>query len=163
MLRYHLPSLFRTVALTARDAFSQRSWPCVLATVVPWLLLGGQRSITRLAALASHGRSLSGYYRFLSRGKWRIEVLFRCLFNLIVRTFPPRGPLLIAVDDTLVPEWGHGIFGTASFFDHAQLPPSPPCASLHRPAPRCALAASPPAAPSSPHIRCNGWRRSSSQ
>lgn len=122
MLRYRIPSSFQDVVFTAREAFSKRSWPYVLATVVPWLLLGGQRCVTRLAALASHRRSLSAYYRFLSRGKWRIETLFHCLFDLIVRTFPRSGPLLIAVDDTLVPKWGHGIFGTASFFDHAQRP-----------------------------------------
>jgi hypothetical protein len=92
-----------------------------MAMVMPWVLCAGQRCVTRLAALASHRRSLSGYYRFLSEGKVRVDVLFRLLFELIRRTFPTPAVTLV-VDDTLVPKWGKGIFGTASHFDHTQRP-----------------------------------------
>jgi DDE superfamily endonuclease len=109
------------VVFSARDAFSKRSWPYVVALAIPWLLLGGQRCITRLAALAPRRRSLSAYYRFLSAGKWRLPVLFRTLFQLVVRTFPSP-TLLLVVDDTLVPKVGRGIFGTGYHFDHAARP-----------------------------------------
>jgi DDE superfamily endonuclease len=113
---------FLGVVVTARVAFSKRSWPYVLAMAIPWLLCQGQRCITRLVQVGgSHRRSLSSYYRFLSDGKFRREVFWRCLLKLIVATFEPTR-LLIVVDDTLCPKWGRSIFGTASFFDHVARP-----------------------------------------
>jgi hypothetical protein len=63
MARYKCSSSFLGVVLSVRVAFSKRSWPYLAASTVPWLLLAGQRCVTRLAKLASHPRSLSGYYR----------------------------------------------------------------------------------------------------
>jgi len=107
--------------LSVRLAFSKRSWPYLAACAVPWLLCAGQRSVSRLAALGSHRRSRSGYYRWLSDGKWRMEVFFRCLFDLIVGTFRVWS-LTLVLDDTLSPKWGRGIFGTGLHFDHAARP-----------------------------------------
>jgi hypothetical protein len=72
MKRYNLSSLFLGVVLSAKIAFSERSWPYLATCAVPWLLCVGQRCVTRLAGLSRHRRSLSGYYRFLSDGKWRM-------------------------------------------------------------------------------------------
>jgi hypothetical protein len=121
MARYTISSSFLGVVLSVRLAFSKRSWPYLAAAAVPWLLCAGQRCVTRLAALARHRRSLSGYYRFLSDGKWRLEVFFRCLFDLIVRTFR-IADLTLVLDDTLSPKWGRGIFGAGLHFDHAARP-----------------------------------------
>jgi hypothetical protein len=112
---------FLEVVGTARIAFSKRSWPYVVGVVIPWLVLQGQRCVTRLHALANHARSLSGYYRFLSDGKVRAELLSRTLVELILRTFR-RSELLVVIDDTLCPKWGKRIFGTGSFFDHTSRP-----------------------------------------
>lgn len=121
MLRLSIASEFEEVVLSARVAFSKRSWPYVLATAIPWLLCAGQRSVTRLSALGRHRRSLSGYYRFLSDGKWRLQLLFRSLFELVVKTFR-LSELTLVVDDTLCPKWGRSIYGTASYFDHSSRP-----------------------------------------
>ena len=121
MARYTLSSSFLGVVLSVRVAFSKRSWPYLAACAVPWLLCAGQRCVTRLAGLSGHRRSLSGYYRFLSDGKWRMEVFFKCLFDLIVRTFRVS-ELTLVLDDTLSPKWGRGIFGTAFHFDHTARP-----------------------------------------
>ena len=121
MKRFTISSSFLGVTLSARVAFSKRSWPYVAAAALPWLLCSGQRCVTRLAALGSHRRSLSSYYRFLSEGKWRLGLLFRSLFDLIVGTFRVT-KLTLVLDDTLSPKWGRGIFGTGSFFDHAARP-----------------------------------------
>ena len=48
-------------------------------------------------------------------------LLFKCLFDLITNTFKVTN-LTIVLDDTLKPKWGRGIFGTASYFDHAARP-----------------------------------------
>jgi len=119
--RYMFSSSFLGVVLSARIAFSERSWPYLAACVVPWLLCAGQRCVTRLAACGTHRRSLSGYYRFLSDGKWRMTVFFRCLFDLIAKTFRVTD-LTLVLDDTLAPKWGRGIFGTACHFDHTARP-----------------------------------------
>jgi hypothetical protein len=92
-----------------------------MAIVAPWILCAGQRCMTRLFAMGGHRRSLSGHYRFLSDGKIRVELLFKLLFDLILRTFP-TSLLTLVVDDTLVPKWGKGIYGTASHFDHVKRP-----------------------------------------
>lgn len=121
MLRCSVSSELEEVVLTARCAFSKRSWPFVLTMAVPWLLCAGQRSIRRMAAMGGLRRSASAYYRFLSEGKWRLMPLTRSLFLLIVRTFKIR-ELTLVLDDTLCPKWGRRIFGTGSFFDHVRRP-----------------------------------------
>jgi len=121
VLRINVAEDFVEVTLTARAAFSKRSWPFVLSMAVPWLLCAGQRSIARMVPWGGLLRSRSAYYRFLSEGKWRLPVLFRCLFELIVRTFK-IAELTLALDDTLCPKWGKKIYGTGSFFDHVRRP-----------------------------------------
>ena len=121
MKRFTISSSFFGVVLSAKVAFSKRSWPYLAAMAAGWLLCAGQRGIKRLAALGSHRRSESGYYRFLSEGKWRLGLLFRSLFDLIVGTFRLT-QLTLVLDDTLSPKWGRGIFGTGSFFDHTARP-----------------------------------------
>jgi hypothetical protein len=121
MKRFTLSSSFLGVVLNAKIAFSERSWPYLAACAVPWLLCAGQRSVRRLAGLATHRRSESGYYRFLSDGKWRMQAFFKCLFDLITRTFRIVS-LTLVLDDTLSPKWGRGIFGTAFHFDHTARP-----------------------------------------
>jgi hypothetical protein len=114
------PELFE-VSFSARAAFSKRSWPFVAAMAIPWLVCAGQRSVSRMAGMGTLRRSASAYYRFLSEGKWRLLVLFRCLFQLIVSTFKLK-ELTLVLDDTLCPKWGHQIYGTGSYFDHVRRP-----------------------------------------
>jgi hypothetical protein len=47
--RYTLSSSFLGVVLSAKVAFSERSWPYLAACAVPWLLCAGQRCVRRLA------------------------------------------------------------------------------------------------------------------
>ncbi|MGQ0802008.1 MAG: IS701 family transposase [Pseudomarimonas sp.] len=121
MLSVRVAGDFLEVTLSAQAAFSKRSWPFVMAMAVPWILCAGQRSIRRVSSMCSLPRSASAYYRFLSEGKWRPLVLFRCLFELIVRTFHIQ-ELTLVLDDTLCPKWGRRIHGTSNFFDHVHRP-----------------------------------------
>lgn len=107
------------ILFTFRLAFSKRSWPYLLAMAVPWVLLAGQRSVRRLGAWAIHRRHRSSFYRFFSDFKFRRDVFFRALLDLIVKTFQPA-ELRVAVDDTLCPKWGKHIFGTASLYDSSR-------------------------------------------
>jgi hypothetical protein len=120
-VRLHFTSEFFGVVVSFRVGFSQRSWPYFLAVTLPWLVHEGQRSVREL----QHGAGLpcheSGFYRFFSEFKFNVETVSKVLFDLIVRSFN-LDKILIVVDDTLCPKWGHHIFGTASFFDHASRP-----------------------------------------
>lgn len=120
-MRYRYSSDFLGVVLSARVAFSKRSWPYMTALAIPWLMASGQRAMTRMWAVAGRARHRSSYYRFLSEGKIRLEVLWRCLFDLIVKTFHLT-ELVLVVDDTLCPKWGRGIFAAGTFFDHVKRP-----------------------------------------
>jgi hypothetical protein len=121
VIRYQSTSDFSEIILNFRVAFSKRSWPYLVATAIPWLILTGQRSIRRLGERASFRRHESGYYRFFSRFKFKPEIFFKALLTLIVHTFSLKG-FLVAADDTLCPKWGKHIFGTATFFDHVRRP-----------------------------------------
>lgn len=121
MIRYQSTSEFSAIVFSCRIAFSKRSWPYVMAMSIPWLVQSGQRHIRRLAARASWKRHESNFYRFLSQFKFRPEVFFKALLDLIIVSFGLR-ELLIVVDDTLCPKWGRHIFGTGSFFDHVRRP-----------------------------------------
>jgi hypothetical protein len=121
VLRVSITPELCEISFSARAAFSKRSWPFVAAMGIPWLLCAGQRSIRRMAGMGTLRRSASAYYRFLSEGKWRLPVLFRCLFQLIVGTFKLK-ELTLVLDDTLSPKWGRHIYGTGSYFDHVRRP-----------------------------------------
>jgi hypothetical protein len=121
VLRVSVASELEEVTFTARAAFSKRSWPFVLAMGIPWILAAGQRTISRMASMGSGKWSASAYYRFLSEGKWRMELLYSSLLRLILETFHPT-KLLLVLDDTLCPKWGKQIYGTSSFFDHTHRP-----------------------------------------
>jgi hypothetical protein len=121
LIRYHSTSEFTEIVLSCRCAFSKRSWPYLLAMAVPWLLVSGQRHVRRLCARAAWQRDESGFYRFLSRFKFRQELFFKALLDLIIANFGLQ-ELLIVVDDTLCPKWGKRIFGAGNFFDHVRRP-----------------------------------------
>jgi hypothetical protein len=119
--RFQYTSEFLGVVMNFRVAFSKRSWPYFLAATLPWVIFDGQRTVRSLAFGAWHRRHESSFYRFFSEFKFNIEVLSRLLFNFIVKNFN-LSEILIVVDDTLCPKWGHHIFGTGSFFDHVRRP-----------------------------------------
>lgn len=76
------------------------------------------RAIRRGASLKRHEVS---FYRFFSNFKVRIDVVCPLFFDLIMAAFQPEA-VLLAVDDTLCPKWGHKILCTGSFFDPVARP-----------------------------------------
>lgn len=121
MIRYRSTSEFSEIVFTCRVAFSKRSWPYLVAMAIPWLVQSGQRHIRRLSLRAAWKRHESSFYRFFSRFKFKPQVFFQVLLQLIIRTFQ-LSELRVVVDDTLCPKWGKHIFGTGSFFDHVRRP-----------------------------------------
>ncbi len=120
-MQWHFTSEFLGVVMNLQVAFSKRSWPYMVAIALPWVLQQGQRCVRSL----THGATLvvheSNFYRFFSEFKFNVEVASRILFEMIVSALK-LDEILIVVDDTLCPKWGHHIFGTGSFFDHVARP-----------------------------------------
>lgn len=121
MINYKSTSEFTEVVFSCRLAFSKSSWPYMLSTAIPWLVLSGQRSVRRLASGEMLKRHESSFYRFFSSYKFRPEVFFKALLMLVMETFKLK-ELTLAVDDTLCPKWGKKIFGAAYLFDHVKRP-----------------------------------------
>jgi len=121
MINYKSISEFSEVVFSCRLAFSKSSWPYMLASAIPWLMLSGQRSVRRLAAGDMLKKHETSFYRFFSSYKFRPEVFFKALLMLVIDTFKLK-ELTLAVDDTLCPKWGKKIFGAAYLFDHVKRP-----------------------------------------
>jgi len=100
----HLPVRFAAVILPFAGMFvQQRTWRHAQLLLLGALLTPGQRTVCavlRVAGLCWERRFVS-YHRVLNRAVWRDRVGTRRLFDLLVATFVPRGPVLLGVDDTI--------------------------------------------------------------
>jgi len=121
LFRWYFTADFLGVVMNFRVAFSKRSWPYMISMALPWLLDQGQRSVRALARGARLRVHESNFYRFFSEFKFNLDLFFKLVFEAILATFKLR-EILLVVDDTLCPKWGHHIFGTGSFFDHVRRP-----------------------------------------
>ena len=102
MIYYRTTSELSEIIFNFRLAFSKRSWPYLCATAITWLIQSGQRHIRRLRHGAGLKRHEASFYRFFSHFRFRHEIFFKALLELIIQTFQLK-KLLIAVDDTLCP------------------------------------------------------------
>jgi hypothetical protein len=97
--------------------FSQPSFRNFVFLVEGWIV-AGMRGMTS-TALAVHKalpKHFGSYYRFFSQGAWCADALGAALLALVV-PFAPRGPLVVAVDDTLARKTGKHIWGANMHHD----------------------------------------------
>ena len=100
----HLPVRFAAVILPFAGMFvQQRTWRHAQLLLLGALLTPGQRTVCAILRVAGlcWERSFVSYHRVLNRAVWRDRVGTRRLFDLLVATFVPRGPVLLGVDDTI--------------------------------------------------------------
>lgn len=97
--------------------FSQPSFGNFAVLLEGWIL-AGMRSMTStaLAARGAFPKHFASYYRFFSEGAWSADELGMALLELIL-PFAPRGPLVVAVDDTLARKTGKRIWGANMHHD----------------------------------------------
>src|SRR3954454_24067465 len=96
------PAMLQTLAPLV-PLFNRRSWPHVLVLVAGMLLAPGKRTVTvalRVMGLAQT-RRFERYHRVLNRARWSSLAVRRVLLTLLVAPFPPTGPLLRAIDETI--------------------------------------------------------------
>src|ERR671916_34323 len=99
----HLPARFVGIIIAFAPLFVHRSWKHAQVLLIGALLAPGQRTVASLLRIAglSRERHFVNYHRVLSRAAWSPRVGARILLGLLVDTFVPDGPIVMAVDDTI--------------------------------------------------------------
>ena len=102
-----------------RDVFNAQSLPIFVELMTGWVLSHRHRFITDL--IVSSGsvgkRHFSSYHRFFSQYAWKLDILSKSLFLLLVRVFVPTGVIELAIDDTLARKRGLMVYGTGMHHD----------------------------------------------
>jgi hypothetical protein len=116
---YTLPTRFAPFILSFAPLFRQRTWRSAQTLLVGAILAPGRRtvaSVLRILGLG-HERHFCNYHRVLSRAAWSARAASRILLGLLVRTFVPTGPIVLALDDTLERRRGRRIAATRMYRD----------------------------------------------
>src|SRR5262245_44577319 len=112
-LHERLPKPVRTILDPLEPAFSRPVHRRFILLALAAILTLGGRTITNLLrvldALAP-GHSCS-YHRAFSRDRWSLASLARRYASAVIASFVPRGPLLLAGDDTVTEHPGPRVYG----------------------------------------------------
>src|SRR3982750_3717370 len=98
-----LPVRLAPVILAFAPLFSQRVWQHAQALLIGAILAPGKRTVTscRRRIGLGHEPRFGNYHRVLNRARWSSRVASRLLLGLLVRSFAPRGPVVLGLDDTV--------------------------------------------------------------
>lgn len=98
-----LPSNIVALLSPFASLFSRPVWQHVQVLLVGALLAPGRRmgsTVLRAVGL-SHLPTFQTYHRVLNRAVWSSLEASRMLLRLLVATFAPEGPLVVAIDETI--------------------------------------------------------------
>ena len=106
-----LPARFAGVILAFAPLFVHRSWGHAQVLLLGALLVPGRRTVASVLRITgrSRERRFVNYHRVLNRAAWCPRAGARILLGLLVDTFVPSGPIVMAVDDTIERRWGRRI------------------------------------------------------
>ena len=104
----HVPDLLSTWLVPFRACLTGPTFRHALVLVMGALLTPGRRTVTAMLTVVglARTRSFTNYHRVLNRNQWSSREIARCLLGLLVASFVPAGPVIIALDDTLERRWG---------------------------------------------------------
>jgi hypothetical protein len=87
--------------------------------VTAWALCPGRRTLTRLWSVipAERRRGYGAYARWVRKGRWSPDELWRRLVVHLVEHWAPEGRLTLLLDDTLVNKSGRKVDGAGYFHD----------------------------------------------
>jgi hypothetical protein len=99
----YLPARFAAVILAFAPLFVHRSWRHARVLLVGAILTPGRRTVASVLRVAgrSRERHFVNYHRVLSRAAWCPRVAARVLLGLLLDAFAARGPVIMALDDTI--------------------------------------------------------------
>jgi hypothetical protein len=98
-----LPKDYCTLISTFANVFSKRVWCHVQVLLVGAILAPGKRTVTSVLRVMglSDEVHFQNYHRVLNRAVWSSLEISRVLLMLLIKTFAPRGPIVMGIDDTI--------------------------------------------------------------
>ena len=98
-----LPARFAAVIVAFAPLFVQRSWRRAEVLLLGAILAPGRRTVTSLLRITGLGRErrFVNYHRVLNRAVWSARAGSRELLGMLLDAFAPRGPVVLAIDDTV--------------------------------------------------------------
>ena len=114
-----LPTRFALIIVAFSGLFRQRTWRHAEALLVGAILTPGIRTVARVLRVLGRAaeQHFVNYHRVLSRAVWSPRTASRILLGLVVRTFVPRGPLVVGLDDTIERRRGAKIRAKGIYYD----------------------------------------------
>jgi hypothetical protein len=113
------PTELARLVVVFAPLFSRRVWGRACALLEGAVLTPGRRTVT--AALRVLGRAedqgFQSYHRVLNRARWSALVASRLLLRLLIKTFTPKGPVVVGLDDTLERRRGQKISARGIYRD----------------------------------------------
>ncbi len=107
----HLPARFAAVILAFAPLFVHRSWQHARLLLIGAILTPGRRTVASVLRITgrSRERRFVNDHRVLSRAAWCPRTGARILLGLLIDAFAPRGPVVMALNDTIERRWGRRI------------------------------------------------------
>jgi hypothetical protein len=98
-----LPDEYNTLFEQVQPCFSRRVWRSAVVLAVGALLAPGKRTVTAILRIMglSQDCHFQTFHRVLNRAAWSNLALSAVLLRLLLRTFLPRGPVVIGIDETI--------------------------------------------------------------
>lgn len=122
MKSLQFPETFVKLISVLEDNFSKASFRRFKVLLTAILLGHPKKTVTAGMRLLELGGHFSNPCRFMSHYVWDASRLGLSVLTLLLRHFPTDGPLLFALDDTLVGKYGPKIFGRGLHFNHGGKP-----------------------------------------
>src|SRR4051794_31633039 len=115
----HLPARFAGLILAFAPLFVHRSWRHAQLLLIGAILTPGRRTVTNLLRIMgrSRERRFVNFHRVLSRAAWSPRLGARILLGQLISAFVPRGPVVLALDDTIERRWGRRITARGIYRD----------------------------------------------
>jgi DDE superfamily endonuclease len=98
-----LPNEYTTILTSFARLFSQRIWKHVQILLIGAMLTPGQRTVAavlRIMGLDAE-KHFQNYHRALNRAVWSNLAASGLLLAWLIKTFVPRGPIFLGLDDTI--------------------------------------------------------------
>ena len=98
-----LPTRFAGIILAFAPLFVHRSWRHAQLLLTGAILVPGQRTVTNVLRITGHTRDrhFVNVHRVLNRAAWCPRTGGHILLRMLISAFMPRGPVIMALDDTI--------------------------------------------------------------
>jgi hypothetical protein len=101
------------------SAFTAPTLRSVLVLIAGAILAPGRRTVTSALSIMGlrESATFTTFHRVLNHNRWAPRDLARRLLHQLVETFVPKGPVVIAIDETIERRWGARISARGIYRD----------------------------------------------